>query len=559
MLKKYLAVFLSLAVMAGCQKLQPGEESGQEQEQGEGGSEDSDEDEGGSGQGGQQGGEGQDEGGGDRTDDTPAFYLKVTATPAEWAGDYLITYTTSSSVLVFADWSTDAFGQSAADVASLVTSDGIPAEAVDKYKAVFTKVGEYFSINVAGVGYIGYSGSSNSLQKDSSFDGSDNYLWTLSVSSKVVKMHPKVASNRVLQYNEGAPRFACYKTSLKDITLYRRSTPGGQQGTGGGTGGSDEDEGGSGQGGDDTGGTTDDGGGSGQGTGGNDDGGPISPAPLGTLNYYEVPVMNDADHNGIDDKDNTLYYAHHSFTMNSRKWRNYTVCYSAAHHCPVWVCAPRHSCYEGSTKRTDAYGQDDDIPSGIQYNSKDTGGGCNKGHMLGSAERTCCPEANRQVFLYPNIAPQYEGTFNTGGGGWNTLEDWVDTKVCSDTLYVVIGCYFESYKDGNGLSGSPATISFGGRNDVTRPSMFYYVLLRTKSGRTGKPLKNCSASEIQCAAFVRAHSTSYKSFLDSKSKPKVFSSDMMSVADLEKITGFTYFPNVPNAPKSVCTPSDWGL
>lgn len=34
---------------------------------------------------------------------------------------------------------------------------------------------------------------------------------------------------------------------------------------------------------------------------------------------------------------------------------------------------------------------------------------------------------------------------------------------------------------------------------------------------------------------------------------------MMSVSDLEKITGFTYFTNVPNAPKGTCTPSDWGI
>jgi hypothetical protein len=33
----------------------------------------------------------------------------------------------------------------------------------------------------------------------------------------------------------------------------------------------------------------------------------------------------------------------------------------------------------------------------------------------------------------------------------------------------------------------------------------------------------------------------------------------MSVADLEKITGVTYFPNVPNAPKTTFKASDWGL
>ena len=33
----------------------------------------------------------------------------------------------------------------------------------------------------------------------------------------------------------------------------------------------------------------------------------------------------------------------------------------------------------------------------------------------------------------------------------------------------------------------------------------------------------------------------------------------MSVEEIEKLTGFTFFANVPNAPKSDCNPSDWGL
>ena len=86
---------------------------------------------------------------------------------------------------------------------------------------------------------------------------------------------------------------------------------------------------------------------------------------------------------------------------------------------------------------------------------------------------------------------------------------------------------------------------------MTRPSMFYYILLRTKGGSTGKPLSQCSASEIKCAAFVRSHNT--------PKGVKVSSQEMMSVSELEKLTGFTYFPNVPQAPKGTCVPSDWGL
>ncbi len=255
-----------------------------------------------------------------------------------------------------------------------------------------------------------------------------------------------------------------------------------------------------------------------------------------------------------DDTNSDYYYAHHitDLSMKGNKARNYTVCYSASHHCPVWVAAPRHSAYEGSTKRTDAYAKDPQIPSDIQYHSKDTGGGCNKGHMLGSAERTASTTTNKQVFYYTNIAPQYSSGFNTGGGGWNILEDWMDGQVCADTTYLVIGTYFERYTDGYGETASPKKISFGDRSDVSCPTMFYIAALRTKKGNTGKSVLNCSASELKCAAFVRTHTNNHKG-------QKVTSREMMSIADLEKLTGHKFFVNVPNAPKQSFSASEWGL
>lgn len=250
------------------------------------------------------------------------------------------------------------------------------------------------------------------------------------------------------------------------------------------------------------------------------------------------------------------YYAYHlcpDLTIRGYKARNYTVCFSAEHHCPVWVAAPRHACYEGTANRTNAYKADPDIPSGIQYYSKSTDSGCNKGHMLGSAERTCSRAVNEQVFYFSNIAPQYSSGFNTGGGGgWNLLEDWIDTKVCADTTYLVIGTYFDRYEDRYGNTASPKKISFGDRNDVSCPTMFYIAVLRTKKGDTGKSVRECSADELMCAAFVRCHNNALKG-------KQVSSKDMYSIAELEELTGFTYFPNVPNAPKDSYKASDWGL
>ena len=304
---------------------------------------------------------------------------------------------------------------------------------------------------------------------------------------------------------------------------------------------------------------------SGDDDGGNDDGGNTGGSGDNGGNntgehtgWAELPAIVDANGDGRHDNNSDLYYASHLCAggeKNAQKngtARNFTVCFSAEHHVPMWVAAPRHKCYESGAKRTDAYAKDPKIPADIQYNSKSTGGGCNKGHMLGSAERLSSTATNKQAFYYTNIAPQLSSGYNTGGGGWNTLEDWVDGQSCADTLYQVIGCYFDRYTDGYGYTVSPKKISFGDRSDVSMPTMFYCVLLRTKSGSSGKSVINCSASELKCAAFVRSHTNSLKG-------QSVTRNEMMSVADLEKLTGFTFFVNVPNAPKTVCNPSDWGL
>ena len=271
--------------------------------------------------------------------------------------------------------------------------------------------------------------------------------------------------------------------------------------------------------------------------------------------WYELPIEIDTNKDGRDDKNSTYYYAHHlcaggeKNAQRNGSARNFSVCFSSTHHCPVWVAAPRHRCYQSGASRTDAYAKDPQIPSDIQYSSKSTGGGCNKGHMLGSADRLSSTATNKQVFYYSNIAPQYSDSFNTGGGAWNTLEDHIDDLVCSDTLYVVIGCHFDQYTDKYGNTGRPAKISYGGRSDVSRPTMFYYALLRTKSGSSGKAVTNCSASELQCAAFVICHEQA------KGHKPEA--RDLISISELEELTGFTYFPNVPNAPKSTFNANDW--
>lgn len=468
------------------------------------------------------------------------FYSILESAPADWSGDYIIAANSSDGLAVFDSWSDRDGGASTMTLGPEALSEGVDAKEGDPVKAVIAKVGTGYSIYVTSVGYIGLEKSANSLNCSDTEPsaGSEEYLWTLSLSSSgqgVCVVTNMKYDSRSLQWNSSASLFRCYTGGQQDIVLFRRNSSDGNIGEQPGGDGEDPD-------------------GDGDGEGDIDNPDPV-PGISGKFNWFELPVIPDSDGNRIDDNDASLYYAYHMCAGGEkddkgRTARNYTVCYSAEHHCPVWVAAPRHEMYETEhTDRTDAYGQDPDIPGNIQYNSKSTGGGCNKGHMLGSAERLSSSATNRQVFYYTNIAPQLSSTFNTGGGAWNNLEDHIDGLVCADTLYEVVGCYFEKFTDSYGKSTDPQTISFGGRNDVSRPTMFYYALLRTKDGNTGKSVTECSSDQLQCVAFCIRHT------MEKEHTPQA--KDMMSVSDLEKLTGFTYFPNVPAAPKDSFNPSDW--
>ena len=535
----------------------------------------------------------------------PEFYVKVTAAQTDWTGDYVIVYEGDNSFL-------DSDGGANTHAKATITDGKITYQSGQAYNIRIAPSGAGYSMKL-GDSYFGLEEDKNSLDLNP-LEPTDKYRWTFVTKNDVTRAYNVKYPKRFLQFNASSKQFRCYTSAQKDVSFFRldgeASGGGGQTVTPSVTTG------------DASGVTKTEAVLSATYTGvptyagfkwglsaDNLDGDQqaeyvnngafnvtidglgaghtyyyrayIAVLENGVYKYYygevknfttqaseiviggdqpgwcETPVMN-ITHSGnymYNTSDPTQYYAIHMCTggekgPGGKTARNYTVCYSAQYHCPLWVAAPRHSMYVGNSGRNDSYREDPDIPSNIQYSSTKTGGGCNKGHMLGSAERTSSKATNRDVFYYTNIAPQLSSNFNTGGGRWNVLEDYVDTQVCADTLYEVIGCYFEPYTDAYGETQTPATISYCGRNDVVRPTMFYYVLLRTKSGNSKKALKDCTADEMKCVAFVRSHVNV---------RQAVTARELMSVADLERITGVTYFPNVPNAPKNSFKASDWGL
>ncbi len=261
-----------------------------------------------------------------------------------------------------------------------------------------------------------------------------------------------------------------------------------------------------------------------------------APTPSGKVyrtGWYELPE---------EQSGTKLYFAYH-MRPDKPSVRNYSICYSAELHCAVWAAAAMHSSWDGSAGRNDSWQYDPEIPSSVQPNLKSSyKGSYSRGHMIASSDRQVSVATNRQTFYYTNMAPQIQNEFN--GGIWNKLEVKVqDTWICSDTLYVVTGAHFanrsKSVKDDDG-------------NTCYVPTHFYKVLLRSKSGKTRKPVSQLSADELQCVGFWFDH-------FGYGTKDQPSSRQMRSVADIEKETGLKFFPNVPNAPKTTYKASDWGM
>ena len=267
------------------------------------------------------------------------------------------------------------------------------------------------------------------------------------------------------------------------------------------------------------------------------------PAPKGKTahaGWAELPTQKTS---------NDIYITSHLLGDNRR---NYTVCYSREQRAPLWVAAPVHRAYKGDVKRVDNYDFDPTLPVNIQITLNRSYGDYTRGHMLGSGERTASRKMNNQTFYVTNIAPQLREGFNERGGAWNNLEYFVDRQICADTLYVVTGAIYDDFTapDGTNIKAR-TTVNKNDNKRIGVPTAYYKALLRTKSGRTGKSVVECKASELKCAAFIVAHRS------DVGHKPTV--EDMISIKELERLTGVNFFANVPNAPESKAEAKDWGL
>lgn len=279
------------------------------------------------------------------------------------------------------------------------------------------------------------------------------------------------------------------------------------------------------------------------------------------------------------DMTNKKIHTYWASTVTSKQYlRNYTYCYDTYRHCPLWIAHPQHACYQEGSGRTDVWKKDaymTDAEQAIIYPLPDVNGNralslysesvnrqWTRGHMLMSNYRAGKgEEINAQTFYSCNIAPQGGTAFDRL---WAAAENRIQDKyVCADTLYCVSGAYFENddlkARDASGwntVDGVQVRYYVPGYSkECVVPTHYYKLVLRTRSGNTGKPVQECKAEDLKAVGFWFEHADQ----IGGSSSPTLDKSCLRSVAWIEQKTGFTFFPDVPASVKEQCVASDWGL
>lgn len=242
--------------------------------------------------------------------------------------------------------------------------------------------------------------------------------------------------------------------------------------------------------------------------------------------WYELPAKDNADGNILL---RTFYDTA----------RNYTMYYDTSTCTAYWVAYPLAAGDLGSGRPDpDPWAATPGIPTSDQINVWSGSYGVNvgstsniyaRGHQIPNADRNKDPygEMCTQTFYATNSTPQIQTGFNSGI--WSTLEGDVRTlaQQQTDTVYVVTGAILR-------IAGRNEQVDYIQPRHDTRPcpvpNYYYKVLLKVKREASGRI---SSASTVGVWLPHRVYSgESYRSYTK-------------SVAEIEALTGFDFFANLP--------------
>lgn len=236
------------------------------------------------------------------------------------------------------------------------------------------------------------------------------------------------------------------------------------------------------------------------------------PSPIqAQVPYLEIPEITSGP--------NLEYH----LKMVSANKRNYSMLYDTKNKLAYWVAYPLSKDYLGKQKRTDDWAYDPafsvdeqaDLHKGYPDNAILA---LDRGHQIPSGDRTASYAENASTFYYTNMTPQHKALNQQV---WADLENKIRTWVTTqnggaDTMYVVTGAMLQTASDKH----IDYVLDNAGKK-VAKPK-YYYKALAMKKG-----------DQYYTAAFRIANA---------EPKTRDYMQYMLTVAELEKETGFTFFP-----------------
>ncbi len=277
------------------------------------------------------------------------------------------------------------------------------------------------------------------------------------------------------------------------------------------------------------------------------------PVPDGPQELVELPVRAAWPELPVcTEKDDYHYVTHYCMVENESegrkvKGRNYTMCFDATKRGAWWVAYPLHEVHMDSGRpKPDPWAFDPKLSSTWQSNLAKGSyeGAYDRGHQIPNADRNADLTAGGmcyQTFYASNSTPQAS---NLNQQAWARLEKRVRDWVCSDTLYVVTGAYWSA--DNNRTTTDKAG------NSCPIPDHYFKVVVRTSAGnirRTGDLLGDYKAEQLKAIGFWVANASGQGEAKDW----------VKSVDEIEDLTGFTFFPSLPEAVKQQKNAAAWGL
>ena len=200
-----------------------------------------------------------------------------------------------------------------------------------------------------------------------------------------------------------------------------------------------------------------------------------------------------------------------------------------------WVSWHLDSTWMGSAPRQDDFRADTTLPAGwYRVQGTDyTGSGFDRGHYCPSADRTSTVADNSATFLMTNMMPQSP---DNNQGPWADLESYARTLVnAGNELYIITG---GAGQGGTGSNGGVTMTVAGGHVQV--PAQTWKIMLVQPQGTNDLSRVTTSTRVI---AVVMPNVQGIRT--------NMWEQYRVSVDEVEQLTGYDFFSNVPASIQAV--------